>query len=99
MSYAFNDIKHILQPYLDDLTTIFPKRKYHIDHLHQTSIRCQHDNIRLNPHKCIFVVEHVHLLGFSASRFGITFYPLKVEAIIILFPLVTINQLQKLQGQ
>jgi hypothetical protein len=33
MSYDFHDIKNIVQPYLDDLPTMSPKRQYHIDHL------------------------------------------------------------------
>ena len=33
MSYAFLDIKHIVQPYLDDLPTHSAKRQDHIDHL------------------------------------------------------------------
>jgi hypothetical protein len=60
-------------------------------------IHCQHYNICLNPHKFIFVVESVRLLGFIVSIFGIRVDPLKVEAIINLPPPVTINQLQKLQ--
>jgi hypothetical protein len=64
MSYAFNDIKHIFEPYLDDFPTHLSHREDHIDHLRSIFIRCRFYNIRLNPHKCVFVVEIGRLLGF-----------------------------------
>jgi hypothetical protein len=57
MSYAFHDIKHIAEPYLDDLPAHSSNRSDHIDHLRAIFLRCQFYRIRLNPHKCIFVVE------------------------------------------
>lgn len=39
MSYAFHDIKHIVQPYLDDLPTHSPKRHDHTDHLREIFLR------------------------------------------------------------
>jgi hypothetical protein len=56
MSYAFHDIKHIVQPYLDDL----PAHSMHrVDHPIQLAIflRCQFYHIHLNPHKCVFCVK------------------------------------------
>jgi hypothetical protein len=57
MSYAFHDIKHIVQPYLDDLPTHSMHRVDHPTHLHAIFLRCQFYRIRLNPHKCVFCVE------------------------------------------
>jgi hypothetical protein len=84
MSYAFHDIKHILDPYLDDFPAHSTRREDHIDHLRAIFLRCRHYNIHLNPHKCIFCVETERLMGFIVSKEGIQVDPLKVEAILSL---------------
>ena len=99
MSYAFHDIKTIVQPYLDDLLTKSRQHQDHMDHLHQIFVRCRHYNIQLNPHKCIFGVESGHLLGFIVANDGIRVDPLKVEAITNLPLPHMILQLQSLQGK
>ena len=68
MSYAFHDIRHIVQPYLDDLPAHSAKRQDHLVHLRDIFLRYQHYHIRLNPHKCVFCVESGRLLGFIVSR-------------------------------
>jgi hypothetical protein len=55
MSYAFHDINHIVQPYLDDLPTHPMHRQDHPAHLRSIFLRCRYYCIRLNPHKCFFV--------------------------------------------
>jgi hypothetical protein len=57
MSYAFHDIKDIVQPYLDDLPTHSMRQVNHPTHLRAIFVRCRFYRIRLNPHKCIFCVE------------------------------------------
>ena len=57
MSYAFHDIKHIVQPYLDDLPTHSLHRANDLFHLRAIFMRCRHYRIRLNPHKCVFCIE------------------------------------------
>ena len=57
MSYAFHDIKHVVEPYLYDLPTHSKQRDIHVDHLTSIFLRCHHFNIRPNPHKCVFYVE------------------------------------------
>eukprot|EP00253_Pinus_taeda_P006813 PITA_06813 len=99
MSYAFHDIRHIVQPYLDDLPAHSAKRKDHPAHLREIFLRCRHYNIRINPHKCVFCVESGRLLGFVVSQEGIRLDPLKVEAIVNLPPPATLQQLQSLQGK
>jgi hypothetical protein len=54
MSYDFHDIKHIVQPYLDDLLTHSMHRQYHLTHLRANFLRCRYYRIHLNPHKCGF---------------------------------------------
>ena len=98
-SYAFHDIKTIVQPYLDDIPAKSRRHQDHLDHLRQIFVRCRHYNIRLNPHKCIFGVESGQLLGFIVANDGICMDPLKVEAITNLPPPRTILQLQSLQGK
>jgi hypothetical protein len=99
MSYAFHDIKHIMQPYLDDLSMHSMRRQDHPTHLMAILVHCRYYRIRLNPHKCIFCVESDRLLGFIVSIHGIRVDPLKFEAILNLPPPSTLHQLQSLQGK
>ena len=98
MSYAFHDIKSIVQLYLDDLPTKSRWHQDHMAHLWQIFVHCRYYHIWLNPHKCIFGVELDRLLGFIVANDGIHVDPLKVEAITKLPPPRTILQLQRLQG-
>ena len=99
MSYAFHDIKHIVQPYLDDFPAHSLHRADHLVHLREIFMRCRHYRIRLNPHKCVFCIEAGRLLGFVVSKVGIRVDPSKVEAIIKLPPPSSLRQLQSLQGK
>jgi hypothetical protein len=96
MSYVFHDIKHIVQPYLDDLPAHSLRRVDHPTHLRAIFVRCWFYHIRLNPHKCIFYIESGRLLGFIVSRQGIRVDPLKVEVILNLPHPSTLHQLQSL---
>jgi hypothetical protein len=98
MSYAFHDIKHIVQPYLDDLSTHSMHLQDHLTHLRAIFLRCRYYHIRFNPHKCVFFVDSGHLLGFIVSTHGIRVDPLKVESILNLPP-SALCQLQSLQGK
>jgi hypothetical protein len=99
MTFAFHDLKHIFEAYLDDITAHSRKRVDHPKHLRLVFERCRHYRIRLNPHNCIFCVRSGRLLGFLVSKNGIMVDPLKVEAILQLCPLHNIRQLQGLQGK
>jgi hypothetical protein len=99
MSYAFHDIKHIIQPYLDDLSMHSMCCQDHPTHSRAIFLCCCYYRIRLNPHKCVFCVESERLLGFIVSIHGIRVDPLKVEAILNLPPPSTPHQLQSLQGK
>jgi hypothetical protein len=99
MSYAFHDIKHIAEPYLDDLPAHSSNRPDHIGHLRAIFLRCRFYRIRLNPHKCIFAVESGQLLGFIVSKDGIKVDPLKIKAFLALPPPTNLTQLQSLQGK
>jgi len=99
MSYAFHDIKHIVQPYLDDLPAHSLHQAYHLIHLRAIFMRCRHYRIRLNPHNCVSCIETGQLLGFVVSKAGIHVDPSKVESIIKLPPPSSLRQLQSLQGK
>jgi hypothetical protein len=99
MSFAFHDLNHIVEAYLDDLASRSHKRKDHPTHLRLIFERCRYFRIRLNPNKCIFCVTSGCLLGFIVSKIGIMVNPLKVEAIVQFPPPRTILQLQSLQGK
>jgi hypothetical protein len=93
MSYSFHDIKHIIQPYLDDLPAHSMHRVDHSTNLRAIFVRCRFYRIRLNPHKCVFCVESNCLLGFIVSCQGIWVDPLKVEVILNISPPSTLRQL------
>ena len=96
MKFSFHDIKYIVEPYLDDLSTHSHKRIDHPDHLHLIFKRCRHYKICLNPHKCVFYVDLGRLLGFIVTNKGIQVDPLKVEAIVNLPPPHSIRKIQSL---
>ena len=98
MNLIFHDLKTIIEVYLDDLATHSHLRVRHPYHLRLVFEICHHYQARLNPHKCIFCVTVVHLLGFIVFKEGIRVDPLKVEEILQLSPPLNIRHLQCLQG-
>ena len=99
MSYAFHDIKHIVEPYLDNLPAHSQRREDHFGHLRDIFLRCRHYNIQLNLHKCVFCVETGCLLGFVVSKDGIQIDPLKISTILALPAPTNLLELQSLQGK
>jgi hypothetical protein len=99
MSFAFHNLKHIVEAYLDDLASRSHKRKDHPTHLRLIFERCRYFRIRLNSNKCSFCVTSGSLLRFIVLTTGIMVYPLKVEVIIQLPPPHKILQLQSIQGK
>ena len=81
MPYAFHNIKHIVEMYLDDLPAHSQQQEDHPGHLREIFLRCRHYNIRINPHKCVFYIEMGLLLGFVVSKDGIRIEPLKIATI------------------
>jgi hypothetical protein len=99
MSYAFHDIKNIVQTYLDDLPAHSMDCSYHPAHLRAIFLCCRFYCIHLNPHKCVFCMESDRLLGFIVSCQRIRVDPLKVELILNLPPPYSLHQLQSLEGK
>ena len=98
MTFAFHDLKNIIEVYLDELATHSRIRVHHPYHLCLVFERCRHYQIRLNPHKCIFCMKVGRLLGFIVSKEGIRVDPFKVEEILQLSRLRNIRHIQFLQG-
>jgi hypothetical protein len=71
MTFACQDIKHIVESYLIDLTTHSRKRVDDSNHLQLVFERCSYYRICLKPHKCIFCVRSSHFLGFLVCEHGI----------------------------
>ena len=88
-----------MEPYLNDLPAHSKQRDIHLDHLRALFLRCCHFNIRFNPHKCVFCVEVVRLLGFIVSKDGIHIDPLKIESILALPAPTNFTELQIFQGK
>ena len=99
MSYAFHDIKHIVESYLDDLPAHSQQWEDHPGHLRDIFLRYRHYNIRLNTHKCVLCVETGRLLGFVVSKDGIWIDPLNISTIINLPSPTNILKLQSLHGK
>ena len=98
MSYHFHDIKHVVEPYLDDLPAHYKQWDLHVNHLRAIFLRCRHFNIRLNPHKFFICVETGLIIGFIVKD-GIRIDPLKIKAILALPTPRTVTELQSLQGK
>lgn len=71
MSYAFHEIKHIIEAYLDNITARSRKRTDHPSHLQLDFEQCCFYKIWLNPNKCVFAVTFGQLLWFIVSNEGI----------------------------
>ena len=99
ISYVFHDIKHIVEPYLDDLPAHSQWREDHLGHLRYIFLRYHHYSIWLNPHKCVFCIEMGWLLGLVVSKDGIQIDPLKISAILALLAPTNLLELQILQGK
>jgi hypothetical protein len=99
MTYALQDLTHIILTYLDDVTAQSKKCSQHIEDLKIIFERCRKNNIRLNPLKCVFCVTTGRLLGFIVSQQGITIDPIKFHAINEIHPPRNLCQLQSLHGK
>jgi len=82
MYFSLHDPRHIVEAYLDDITSCSHKRSDHPTHLQLIFERCHYYQIRLNPNKCSLCVTSGRLLGFIVLTTGIMVDPLKVEAIV-----------------
>ena len=86
MTFAFHNLKIIIEVYLDELDSHSHMRVIHPYHLHLVFKIYLRYQFRLNPHRCIFCVKVGRLLGFIVSKDSIRANPLKVEAILQLSP-------------
>ena len=97
ITFAFHDLKRIIEIYLENLVAHFRLRVDDTYHLRFFFKICHRYQIRLNPQKCIFCMKVAQLLGFIVSKYGIRVDPLKVEEILQLSLPCNILHLQCLQ--
>jgi hypothetical protein len=90
MSFSFHDLKHIVEPYLDDLASRSHKRTNHPTHLRLIFEQFRYFRIFLNPNKRSFCIMSRWMLSFIVLTIGIMVDPLKVEEILQLPPPRTI---------
>jgi hypothetical protein len=64
MSFAFHNLKHIVEAYLDDLASHSLKRKDHPTQLRLIFEHCRYFRIHLNPNKCRFCVTSETFVRF-----------------------------------
>jgi hypothetical protein len=79
MIFAFHDLKHIIEAYLDNLAAHSRKRVYYLTHIQLLFGICNYYHIRLNPHKCIFCVRSGHLFGFIVFYLHFLFAFIKLK--------------------
>lgn len=94
MDHAFREsINKSILVYLDEIT-IFSQKKYHLQHLWQTFLKCQEFQISLNSKKSIFTMDQENLLGHVISIDGFLIDPERLEAISNFTILSNIKKLQ-----
>ena len=96
ITFAFHDLKCIIQVYLDDLVTHYHLRVDHPDHL--CLVFNLHYLIQLNLQKCIFCVKVGNWLGFIIYKNGIRVDTLKVEEILGLSTLAQLDTFRVSKG-
>ena len=98
MDYSFHDIKHIVEPSMENIPSHSKYWNDHLMHLWAILLWCRYYNIRLNPHKCVFYVSFGWILSFISNK-GIIINPLKVQKIMNMHAPSSLVQLQRLQGK
>jgi hypothetical protein len=80
-----------IEVYVDDIVIKTVKADSLLDDLRETFANLDHYNIKLNPKKCSFGVPTGQLLGYHISERGIEGNPEKIQAIINMQPLKTLQ--------
>ena len=73
--------RYVVSIYLDDILTFSVSFEDHIKHLEQILTRLRDYNFILQPSKCSFCRPTFKILGFVASKDGLSPNPKKVKAI------------------
>ena len=88
-----------MEVYVDDIIIKSQGEDQHAKDLEQILDTLDRYKIKLNRDKCVFRVKAGKFLGFMILYRGIKVNPEKMEAILNMKALKTLNELQKLNGR
>ena len=100
MNHVLQDhIGKNMEVYMDDIIVKSQGKNQHAKDLEQILDTLDRYKIKLNPDKCVFGVKAKNFLGFMILHRGIEANPKKMEAILNMKALKTLNEIQKLNGR
>jgi hypothetical protein len=100
MDFSFRDlIQKIIEIYQDDLTVVSKERKDHISYLRIVFERCRKYGISSNPKKSVFGIDKGKLMGYIASKGGISIDLERVQSIKHVRPRANKKSLQSFFGK
>jgi len=100
MNYIFHElIDKIVEIYIDDVVVKSKRYHEHLEDLKKTLMCARKHGLRMNPHKCAFVVSPGQFLGFMVLEKGIDVGQKSFEAISKTIPLTSKTVLQSLIGK
>jgi len=88
-----------VEVYVDDMVVKSPSHYQQAQDLSAVLSALRQYNLRLNPDKCVFDVDHGKFLGFMLTQRGIEANPEKCKAIIEMRSPTTIKEVQRLIGR
>ena len=88
-----------VEVYVDDMIVKSPSHHQHAQDLSAVFSALRQYNIRLNPDKCVFGIDHGKFLRFMLTQRGIEANPKKCKAIIKMRSPTTIKEVQRLIGR
>jgi len=88
-----------VEVYVDDMVVKSPSHHQHVQDLSAVFSALRQYNLRLNPDKCVFVLNRGKFLGFMLTQRGIEANPEKCKVIIEMHSPTTIKEVQRLIGR
>lgn len=88
-----------MKVYVDDMIVKFIVTETNLADLKECFEKLRVHNMKLNPEKCTFALGAGKFLGFLVSHRGIESNPEKIQAILDMRPLQTIQDMQRLNGR
>ena len=88
-----------MEVYVDDMLVKSKEASDHIKHLGDMFKILRKYRIKLNPQKCVFVVESGEFIGFIVNHRGIEANPAKIQALLEMKSSTCVKQVQSLTGR